>query len=193
MQRTVVLMVKEPRPGRVKTRLGREIGMAAAAWWFRHQVAGLLRRIRDPRWRIVLAVTPDRAGRASRVWPRDLPRLPQGHGDLGARIVRAVRAAGPGPVLVIGSDIPGITRAHLSRAFRALGTAETVIGPALDGGYWLIGFRGPHVLKAGALEGVRWSGPLARADTVASLGDLRAVEVDVLADVDEAADLRQSA
>ena len=60
-------MVKEPRPGRVKTRLGRNIGMTAAAWWFRHQTARLLRRLRDPRWQIVLAVAPDRAGLADAV------------------------------------------------------------------------------------------------------------------------------
>ena len=49
IRRRLVVMLKEPRPGRVKTRLGREIGMVPAAWWFRHQVAALLRRIEDPR------------------------------------------------------------------------------------------------------------------------------------------------
>ena len=56
MRRTLVIMVKEPRPGRVKTRLGRDIGMVGAAWWFRHQTRSLIRRLRDPRWQIVLAV-----------------------------------------------------------------------------------------------------------------------------------------
>jgi len=55
-------MVKEPRPGRVKSRLGRDIGMVAAAWWFRHQVKRLLRAVEDPRWQVVLAVSPDNAG-----------------------------------------------------------------------------------------------------------------------------------
>ena len=68
-------MVKEPRPGRVKTRLGREIGHIEAAWWFRRQTGNLLRRITDPRWETVLAVTPDRAGMTSRIWPRHLPRI----------------------------------------------------------------------------------------------------------------------
>jgi len=45
VKRTLVVMLKEPRAGRVKTRLGRDIGMVPAAWWFRHQVRGLLRRI----------------------------------------------------------------------------------------------------------------------------------------------------
>ncbi len=53
MRPTLIVMLKVPRAGWVKTRLGRDIGMTAAAWWFRHQVAQLLRRIDDPRWRVV--------------------------------------------------------------------------------------------------------------------------------------------
>ena len=94
---TLIVMLKEPRPGRVKTRLGRDIGMGAAAWWFRHQTARLLRRLDDPRWQLILAVAPDRDGLQSRVWPAHLPRLPQGGGDLGARMARVFRSLPPGP------------------------------------------------------------------------------------------------
>ena len=73
-------MVKEPRPGRVKTRLGHEIGMVEAARWFRRQSLSLLRNLRDPRWELVLAVSPDREGLASRIWPAGLARVPQGRG-----------------------------------------------------------------------------------------------------------------
>ena len=91
-RRTLIVMVREPRPGRVKTRLGREIGMTAAAWWYRHQTRRLLSRLRDPRWTLLLAVSPDAQGLASRVWPLDLPRLPQGRGDLGQRMARVLAA-----------------------------------------------------------------------------------------------------
>jgi rSAM/selenodomain-associated transferase 1 len=184
---TVVVMVKEPRPGRVKTRLARGIGRVSAAWWYRHQVVRLLRRLRDPRWRLVLAVSPDAEGLASRVWPADLPRLPQGKGDLGARMARLL--ALPGPVLVIGSDIPGVTRAHLARALRALATHDAVFGPAPDGGYWLIGL-GPRPAPPGFLARVRWSGAHALADSMATLGERRVSLVDQLADIDTADDLR---
>src|SRR5690606_6924730 len=113
-------MVKEPRPGRVKTRLGRDIGMTAAAWWFRHQTARLLRRVDDARWRTVIAVSPDRNGMISRIWPGHLPRRPQGAGNLGDRMARLIRSAPPGPVIVIGADIPGITHTHIARAFATL-------------------------------------------------------------------------
>ena len=54
--RTLIVMVKEPRAGRVKTRLGRDIGMVPAAWWFRHQSIRTLRRLVDLRWRTVLGL-----------------------------------------------------------------------------------------------------------------------------------------
>lgn len=184
-------MLKEPRPGRVKTRLGRGIGMVAAAWWFRHQCRALLRRLDDPRWRLVLAVAPDAAGKASRAWPGHLPRVPQGPGDLGARMHRLLAGLGPGPVVIVGADIPGITPAHVARAFAALGGHDAVVGPAPDGGYWLIGTR--HRPPAALFRGVRWSGPHALADTLASAPGLRVARIDILADVDEPADLARAA
>ncbi|WP_375175850.1 DUF2064 domain-containing protein [Pseudooceanicola sp.] len=222
MRRRLVVMVKEPRAGLVKTRLGREIGMIAATWWMRHQLRALLQRLRDPRWDLWLAVSPDTVV-ASRMFPGDLPRVAQGPGDLGDRMGRVLRrrapAAGspdghagprrsacqggaivppsgrtrpsslhsPGPICIIGADIPGITRHHIWRAFRALGQADAVIGPSTDGGYWLIGTR--HAAPQGIFDKVRWSTEHALADTLASLPGLRVALVDGLSDVDEAADL----
>lgn len=190
-RRQLVVMLKEPRPGRVKTRLGREIGMVEAAWWFRHQTARLLRRLEDPRWRLVLAVAPDRAGLQSRVWPAHLPRVPQGPGDLGARMGRLLRGLPPGPVCVIGGDIPGVRAAHVARAFKALGAHEAVFGPAEDGGFWLVGMKRAAPPPATLFEGVRWSSPHALADSMASLPGARIALVDRLADVDSAADLHR--
>ena len=188
------IMLKEPHPGRVKTRLGRDIGMTAAAWWFRHQSGSLIRRLgRDPRWQTVLAVSPDREGLVSRVWPRHLPRWPQGGGDLGDRMGRIFRDAPQGPVVIVGADIPDITPAMIARAFAALGGHDAVIGPAPDGGYWLIGLkRGARPVPSGIFEGVRWSSATALADTKASMGKVKIALTDSLRDVDRAADLRVS-
>ena len=181
-------MVKVPRPGRVKTRLAREVGAVPAAWWFRHQVRALLRRLRDPRWETVLAVAPDADGLASRAWPGDLRRVPQGPGDLGDRMARLLRT-GRGPACIVGADVPGIDRARIAEAFAALGAAPSVVGPAPDGGYWLVGLRRAAAPPAGLLRGVRWSTRHARADTEATLPGPVA-HAATLADVDTAADLR---
>jgi rSAM/selenodomain-associated transferase 1 len=186
---TLIVMLKEPRAGRVKTRLGKDIGMTAAAWWFRHQVKRLLRRIEDPRWNVVLAVAPDRAGLLSRVWPSHLPRIPQGHGDLGDRMARAMQSIRIGPVCVIGADIPGVGPKQIARAFAALGASDAVFGPAPDGGYWLIGLRKTHPLPPTIFQDVRWSTEHALADSRASLGGLSVAWIDELQDVDTIDDL----
>ncbi|CAD0186190.1 transferase 1, rSAM/selenodomain-associated [Ruegeria sp. THAF57] len=190
MQRTLVIMVKEPRPGRVKTRLGRDIGMVGAAWWFRHQTRALIRRLRDPRWQIVLAVAPDREGLTSRIWPADLPRAAQGGGDLGDRMGRMLRGMPPGPVCLIGADIPGITRPHIAGAFKALGAAQMAFGPAPDGGYWLVGAQRYGALPHNLFRNVRWSTEYALADTLASIPGQRVALLNPLRDVDTVADLK---
>ncbi len=182
-------MVKEPRPGRVKTRLGRDLGMTAAAWWFRHQTRRLIRNVQDPRWNVVLAVTPDRAGLSSRVWPEHIARAPQGQGNLGDRMARMLRGAPAGPVCVIGADIPGINRAEIAKAFHALGGHDAVFGPAPDGGYWLIGLKRARAVPPGLFDGVRWSSEHALADTIATLPDHRIAQVATLQDVDTIDDL----
>jgi len=131
-------MLKEPRAGRVKTRLGRDIGMTKAAWWFRHQTAQLIRRLNgDPRWKTYASISPDQSV-MSRCWPNSLERMPQGGGNLGHRMARVFHSIPAGPVLIIGGDIPGITPALIESAFKALGNHDAVFGPAPDGGYWLI-------------------------------------------------------
>ena len=182
-------MVKEPRPGRVKTRLGRDIGMVGAAWWFRHQTRSLIRRLRDPRWQIVLAVSPDREGLSSRIWPADLPRAAQGRGDLGDRMGRMLRGMPAGPVCLIGADIPGITRGHIARGFATLGQAQMVFGPAPDGGYWLVGAQRYGALPLSLFRNVRWSTEHALADTLASVPGCRVALLDELRDVDRVTDL----
>lgn len=187
----LVIMLKQPRTGRVKTRLGRDIGNVQATWWFRHQSLNLIRRMnRDRRWHLVLAVSPDREGMNSRVWPRGIMRLKQGRGDLGARMLSVFRRSGPGPTVIIGSDIPGIRRGHIADAFRTLGFSDAVFGPAMDGGFWLVGLRhsrAPH----GMFDSVDWSTPNALAQSMASLGNRRIGLVKTLHDVDNGVDLER--
>lgn len=182
----LVIMAKEPRAGRVKTRLGGEIGMVRAAWWFRHRLAHLARNLPDPRWDTILAITPDTAVASPAFAP--LPRLAQRSGDLGARMARVFRTLPPGPVLIVGADVPGITRAHIAAAFKALGRHEAAIGPAPDGGYWAIGLKRLAPPPRALFANVRWSSPHAMADTLATMPGLDIARLPMLADVDTAAE-----
>ncbi|MFT4716468.1 MAG: rSAM/selenodomain-associated transferase 1 [Paracoccaceae bacterium] len=183
-------MVKEPRPGRVKTRLGADIGLVQSAWWFRHQSQRLIRKLsNDPRWQTVLAVSPDAEGLASRSWPSNVARVPQGQGNLGDRMARVFRNTLPGPVAIIGADIPDISPKHVARAFRALGNHDAVFGPAFDGGYWLVGLKCNARVPPGIFKGVRWSSEFALADSEASLKGRQIARIETLQDIDTAKDL----
>ena len=106
--------------------------------------------------------------------------------DLGDRMQRILDRAAPGPVAIIGTDIPGITPAHIEHAFRVLGRSQCVFGRAPDGGYWLVGARRrPHTPRPFA--NVRWSSERTLADTLANLADQSVGFVATLSDVDDAA------
>ena len=188
MRPRLVIMLKQPVAGRVKTRLGREIGMTGAAWWFRHQSTRLIRRMQDPRWQTWLAVAPDSALHA-RCWPAQLPRMAQGQGELGARMLRILRSSN-GPVVLVGGDIPGIEKPHIAHAFRQLGRHDLVFGPATDGGFWLVGAR--RQPPCALFENVRWSHSSTLQKTLANTQGVCVGYVATLDDVDTASDLKRN-
>ncbi|HEY7925129.1 MAG TPA: TIGR04282 family arsenosugar biosynthesis glycosyltransferase, partial [Vicinamibacteria bacterium] len=112
--------------------------------------------------------------------------------DLGARLTDAfARAFGRGAtrVAIVGSDIPGVTRATALQALDALSAADLVVGPAEDGGYYLIALREPH---PELVRGIDWSTPAVLAQTLerAKASGLRVHALEPLRDVDTLADLR---
>jgi rSAM/selenodomain-associated transferase 1 len=179
MPRTLILFARAPRLGTGKKRLARDIGALAALRFERLMLARSLRRLgRDRRWRLRLAVTPDRAARN---WPG---AMPQGSGDLGERMRRALAACPPGPAVLIGSDIPGLTATHIAEAFALLGRHDVVFGPANDGGFWLVGCR--H--RPPRFGQVRWSSPQALGDVLSNLSRTHSVGFAArLDDVDDGA------
>lgn len=191
LTRQLVVMAKLPRLGQVKTRLARDISDIPAWAFYRRTSNTLVRRLSgDPRWQIVLAISPDEAVHTSGIWPASVPRIAQGPGDLGQRMGRLMRDLPPGPVVIIGSDIPEIEGRHIERAFQALGRADAVFGPARDGGYWLVGLkRRPHVPEI--FTPVRWSSEHALADTVSHLDGLKIEWLDTLDDIDTGEDYRR--
>ena len=188
----LVIMVKEPRAGKTKTRLAKIIGAARATGVYRAMMASLVARLgRDTRWQTVLAVSPDEAlGQA--VFGRGTVRIGQGQigqgrGDLGQRLQRLADRIPAGPIMIVGTDIPAITPSAIASAFRALGRHDAVFGPSSDGGYWLVGLkRRPRV--AIAFANVRWSSPHALKDTQTNFRGLSVAKIAVLDDVDDGAD-----
>ncbi len=185
-------MAKVPIAGRVKTRLAREIGVAEALRFYRAASAAMLSRLAaQPFWRAYLTITPD-VDAASRVFPAHIARLRQGGGDLGQRMQRPMRELPPGPVCVIGTDIPDLRANDIRQAFRALGHCDVVFGPAADGGFWLVGQRRrPRVIEPYA--GVRWSHDRTLADVRANLHRHAVGFTTTLSDVDTAIDLAHHA
>ncbi len=184
---TIVIMAKEPVMGRVKTRLGQDIGAVRATYFFRHCArAVMLRLARDSRWRVVLALSPDKA-LATRAWPHDLARMVQGHGDLGQRMQRLIATAPGGAAILIGTDIPQIRPMHIAMALRQMGANDAVLGAAGDGGYWLVGqSRTPRV--SSMFCNVRWSSAHALSDTIANVAPGSVGAAPLLGDVDDSSD-----
>lgn len=194
IRRHLVLFVRAPQYSVGKRRLARDIGDAAALHFERLMLGLLLRRLgHDRRWQLRLAVTPDHSRHRRRLWPRGVPVMPQGRGDLGERMRRALALCPPGPVVLIGSDIPAVGAAHIAAAFRLLGHRDLVFGPASDGGFWLVGAR--RCPRLPPLFGpVRWSSPRALADVLSNLPPRVSVGLATcLADVDDGAALRRLA
>ncbi|MEJ7832561.1 MAG: DUF2064 domain-containing protein [Nocardioides sp.] len=188
----VLLVAKAPVPGAVKTRLGADIGLELAA---EAAAAALLDTIAacnatGAPGHLALAGDLDDGIRADDI--RDLltgwTLTPQRGDGFAERLVNAHLDAGPGVVVQIGMDTPHVTPALLLAAADALDAHDAVLGPADDGGWWVLGRRDPEVTRP--LTGVRMSTSTTYADTRAALeGAGHAVAVtDPLRDVDTLAD-----
>jgi len=117
-------------------------------------------------------------------------RMGQGRGDIGQRMQRIFDRCGRGPLIIVGTDIPFITREIIAKAFRQLRRADAVFGRAEDGGYWLVGLR-RRPKRLAPFENVRWSSPHALADTLKNLCSLRIAFAATLFDIDTEADYRR--
>jgi uncharacterized protein len=189
----VIVFAKAPVPGFAKTRLipalGAERAAALAERLLAHAVHEALAAGLGP---VEVCGAPDADHPAFQALPAAVQRSAQGEGDLGERMARAfARALGPEgapPCLLIGTDAPGLDAACLRNAATALAQHDAVFGPALDGGYTLVGLRRP---AAALFTDMVWSTAQVMADTrtrLQALG-LRHAELAPLSDIDEPADL----
>ena len=187
----VIVFARAPARGLVKTRLARDVGDDRALALYRWCGAVVMAQLRDPRWLRWVAFTPADGRAATEAWLGPADRyLAQPDGDLGARLAAATAAAfadGDGPVLLVGADCPALTAGRVAEAAAALATHDAVLGPAYDGGYYLLGLARPLAV----FEGVPWSTAAVADETRERLRAAGATwrELPTERDIDEVGDL----
>jgi len=193
--RLLLVFAKEPVPGRVKTRLAAAVGDRAAARIYHEMGRRIVDGLRGGDYRIRVCFDPPDGRAAVEEWldPAGLEFHPQAGGDLGARLEAAFRDgfARAGAVVAIGTDAPDVGRSLVERAFTRLAHADLVLGPARDGGYYLLGLKEPN---PALFREIPWSTPgvLDATRERAESSGLTVYELPVLADVDTVEDLEAS-
>lgn len=190
----LIIFTRAPLLGRVKTRLAAELGDEQALTIYESLARRTIEATsQSAAWHTTIQVDPPDAERIVREWlGAALELRAQADGDLGERMRAAVaeaKADGASRVVVIGTDCPDVNADVVSDAFARLDRADVVLGPAVDGGYYLIGVHEPHRLLFASIP---WSSPETTAATLraARTAGLRVELLPVLSDVDTAADWR---
>jgi rSAM/selenodomain-associated transferase 1 len=189
----LVIFAKEPVPGRVKTRLAKDVGIAAASALYDLMLRHVVKSVISPQYDIVICKTPESGSACfEEIVPGAVVR-DQPEGDLGEKmsgVFKAEFARGYRRICIIGTDCPGITSSGILRAFELLGKFQLVLGPSCDGGYHLVGLS---VFHPELFEGIAWGTDEVLSDT---LGIARSIGIDygclaVRVDIDEIAGLER--
>lgn len=181
----ISIFARWPEPGQAKTRLIPEYGPEGAAAIYRKLLAHTVEVARASEVPFELRVTGAEPELFRKALGEDLQVVEQGEGDLSAKLGRV-----PVPAILIGSDCPGLTPNVLRAARDTLETDPMVIGPASDGGYYLLGFRDPAPF---AFEGMEWSTAEVFTETLKRFvaQGIRPAVLPELSDVDTPDDLAQ--
>ncbi|HET9316447.1 MAG TPA: TIGR04282 family arsenosugar biosynthesis glycosyltransferase [Vicinamibacteria bacterium] len=190
----LIVFVKRPRAGEVKTRLASEVGPEEAAVLYRSMAEHVLQATAPSGggYDRVVEYAPADAGDEVRRWLPAERCVPQVAGELGERMAHALARAfseGVFRAVLVGTDVPALAREHVAQAFAALREADLVLGPAWDGGYYLVGLGAP---RPALFEGIAWSTPTVREQTIGRARELglRHRLLAELRDVDTLADVR---
>jgi uncharacterized protein len=195
MSRSVVIvMVKAPRAGFVKTRLVPELSEAEAAALAACFAQDVVRAASQVTRNLLIAYTPaDGREALEAILPDDLLWFEQQGKDLGARLESAATHAhhlGFAPLIFVGADSPTLPPAFIATTIERLTAEESdiALGPTGDGGYYLIGLRHP---ERGLFQDIAWSTPQAYAQTARNAArlKLRLLQLPPWYDVDTPSDL----
>jgi len=198
MKRCLIMMAKYPEPGQVKTRLAAEIGAGHAAELSKRFILVLLQTLSSRDWEIQMALYPwERKAEMSAVVGEKYVLVSQQGRDLGERMGHVfiqLFAEAFQEIIMIGTDAPDLPAEFVVEAFSALADHDAVLGPACDGGYYLIGFR-RGVFSPQLLDGLPWSTPEIFVQQLKRLREQN-LQVYILPpwqDVDTLADLKKMA
>lgn len=191
MRRGLIVFAKNPEKGKVKTRLAKDIGAYQALSWY----IRLLKKTEAEVQGLACVKTV--------FWAQDVPMHPpvfsneefnhkvQSNGDLGDRMQKAFQAyfdQAYDAVVIVGTDCWDLKTKHVEKAFRALQNHDVVMGPAKDGGYYLIGMKEMH---KDLFKDIPWSTETVAAKTLEKINELglSMIQLETLSDVDRAIDL----
>ena len=193
-KRCLLYFVKWPEPGLVKTRLSMDIGNQYAAEIYRCFILDMLESLQSDAYTLKICFTPADSASDFRSWlgPKYL-WLKQTGSDLGSRMHHAFEQSFRQDfesVCLIGSDLPGLFPEYILEAFAHLDHYDTVIGPAQDGGYYLIGFKRKSYFTE-IFQDMSWSHPDVFRETIRRLECYRKtfytladrVDIDTVADL----------
>jgi rSAM/selenodomain-associated transferase 2/rSAM/selenodomain-associated transferase 1 len=195
----VIIFTRYPVPGQTKTRLIPALGEEGAAELQRRMTEHTLDSVRslvEDGLDIHIRFTGGNLGQMEGWLGKGLTYAPQGEGDLGARMEKAFREsiqAGFRKVIIVGTDCPDLDQVHIREALALLVDNHMVLGPATDGGYYLIGMRADasERLFVAAFQGIPWGTSQVFTGTVNALAEtgIDLGLLDELDDVDEPEDL----
>jgi rSAM/selenodomain-associated transferase 1 len=191
VERVLGVFAKQPLPGLVKTRLAKDTSPDFAARVAEAFLRDTLDRFAGVAARLVVAYTPPESNKYFEEVSRGrFLTEPQAEGDLGVRMLNFFRRhlARAEKVVLVGMDSPTLPVQFLEEAFDRLQTAELVLGPATDGGYYLIGCR--RWISESLFGGIAWGTPKVLGETILQLpSDCRLEMLPLWYDVDTVQDL----
>ncbi|MCG8634708.1 MAG: TIGR04282 family arsenosugar biosynthesis glycosyltransferase [Desulfobacterales bacterium] len=196
---SLIVFLRAPEPGRVKTRLAGDVGDKRALTLYKSFAAATLAAA--DRWcdtsrsgEVLLSYYPENKLELMQDWlGRERFYLAQSGADLGRRMSNAMASAfdrGAERVVLVGTDVPQISSRHLEQAFEILHKKDVVLGPSLDGGYWLIGMNRKRFVPD-IFSNVNWGSSAVFSETIGRCREYRLTrtDIEVLLDIDTLSDL----
>ncbi|MBD2358173.1 TIGR04282 family arsenosugar biosynthesis glycosyltransferase [Tolypothrix sp. FACHB-123] len=191
----LIVFTRYPEPGKTKTRMIPALGDVGAADLQKQMTEYTVSQVKELQKIAEVSCEVRFAGgnlQLMQDWlGLDLVYQSQGEGDLGDRLARSLSDAfqsGREQVIIIGTDCPGVNSQLLTKAFEQIRSFDLVIGPAIDGGYYLIGLR---QLIPNLFANIDWGTPQVLQQTVniAEKLNLSKIYLPALSDVDYPEDL----